>query len=330
MHAICNRGNIVFRKHRAAHLAVLHGHTVHKPRQPHRDVGHVHHALVTAPDALYCLCRLVPQNALRLLHGEAVVPGRDRRVRGEDAMLAHRIQITLLCAGQRSTAQRLLQQRERQQCCMSLIHVVDADVVSQGIEHPEAANAEHDLLREPIVRVAAVQGVGQGAVARVVRLQVGVQHVDGNGVAGHAFHVIAPGANVDRASLDGDHNARLFLGQPLFRTPRLRLFALYAVRIQNLPEIPLAVHQRDRCQRQSHVRRGAQRVTREHPQAATVGGHTGLDGNLHGEIADHAFAGGQPYCIEVSRLQSLIHRAKNSSRAYVTAALRQHRPVHIR
>ena len=196
MDAIRNRRDVVFGEHRAADLAMLHGHAVHKARKAQRDVGHVHHAIVTSADALYSLCRLGAQDAVGLLHGEAVVSGWHGSMGGEDAMLTHRIQIAVLRAGKRSAGQRLFQKSERQQSGVPLIHVVNADVVPERIEHPQAAHAKHNLLLQAVVGIAAVQAIGQGTVVRIVALQIGVEHVDGNGVTSDAFHVIAPGAHM--------------------------------------------------------------------------------------------------------------------------------------
>jgi hypothetical protein len=48
---------------------------------------------------------------------------------------------------------------------MPLVHVIGLQaVVSQGPEHHHAPEAQHDLLTQPIMAVAAVQMIGQGAI----------------------------------------------------------------------------------------------------------------------------------------------------------------------
>ena len=219
--------------------------------------------------------------------------GRDRRMRGKDAVLAHGLQIAVLRACQRIAAQRLLQQRKRQQCGVALIHVIDAHVVFQRLQHAEAAQPQDHLLNQPVVGVAAIEMVGDAAIPRLILFQVGVQHVDRDGVPGHALHVIAPGADMHRAPFDIDGHARLFLSQPRLWIPGLGVLGLTAVSVEHLTKVAFAVHQRDGGQRQTHVGRGAQRVAGQHTQAAAVGGHAGVNRDLHGKVADHAFTGCQ-------------------------------------
>src|SRR5262249_17945989 len=76
-----------------------------------------------------------------------------------------------------------------------------------------------------------------------------------------------------------------------------------------------AMHQRHRGEWQSHIRRRTQRVACQYTQTAAVSRHAGFNRDLHGKIANHAFAGGQTYCIQTSRLQPIVHRAKTSLQA---------------
>ena len=65
--------------------------------------------------------------------------------------------------------------------------------MAQGLRHAHAAHAEHNLLLQAIVGVAAVEMIGEAAVPAGVALEVGVEQIDGNDVAGAA---------------DADHSAR--------------------------------------------------------------------------------------------------------------------------
>ena len=120
-----------------------------------------------------------------------------------------------------------------------------------------------------------------------------------------------------------------------------------------LLEIALAVQQRERHQRNAQVRRRAQRVAGQHAQAARVGRHRGLDGDLHGEVGHQAgvwnclvqerFRGelipyilllpatppalrARPQVNRISRAETacLLHRGK-----HLTSLARKPRPVNV-
>ncbi len=115
------------------------------------------------------------KNTDRLLHREPVVPGRHRRVRRKDTLAAHLLDIHLGRRAQRAAAQLCLEQRQRQQRSVSFIHVIDVDVQAQRIGHAHAAQTQHNLLLQPIVRIAAIQVIRQPAIPARVLLKIGVQ-----------------------------------------------------------------------------------------------------------------------------------------------------------
>ncbi len=108
-------------------------------------------------------------------------------------------------------------------------------------------------------------------------------------MSGYTFQVVPPAANRYRAPFQGDRHNRLFRSQNAVRIPGLGLLRLHPGRgIQTLPEVALAIHQRDRRQGQAHVRCGSQRIAGQNAQASAVGGKLRSDGDLHGEVGDHA------------------------------------------
>jgi hypothetical protein len=58
-----------------------------------------------------------------------------------------------------------------------------------------------------------------------------------------------------------------------------------------LAEVALAMQQREGYQRCAEVGGGAEGVAGEYTQAARVGGHAGVDGDLHGKVGDYAALG---------------------------------------
>ena len=145
---------------------------------------------------------IAAQNANRLLGREAVVAGRNRRVRGEHALPPHLLDVRLGGAAQRAAAQLALEQRQRQQRRVAFVHVVDVYMQAQRMRHAHAAHAQHDLLLQPVVGVAAVQVIGQAAVPARVPVQIGVQQIDRHHVPEAAHQVVAPRAHRHHAVFD--------------------------------------------------------------------------------------------------------------------------------
>ena len=88
---------------------------------------------------------------------------------------------------QRTAAHLALQQRQRQQRRMAFVHVIDIHLQAQGIRHAHAAQSQHDLLLQAVVRVAAVQVIGQPAIPSRIAIEVRVQQVDRNDMSVAAF-----------------------------------------------------------------------------------------------------------------------------------------------
>ena len=229
---------------------------------------------------------LAAENANGLLGGETIVAGGNRSVGGEDALVAHHGEVGVGGRAQRAAAQLAFEQRQGQQRGVALVHVIDVYMQPQCIGHAHAAHAQHDLLLQAIVGVATVEMVGEAAVPARVAVQIGVEQVDGNHVPGAALEVVAPGAHGYDAVFHRYRDPRRFFGAEVRRVPRLNVFALGARLVEMLLEIAFAVQQGEGDQGNSQVRRGTQRVAGQHAQAAGVGGHGGVNGDLHGEVSD--------------------------------------------
>ena len=122
------------------------------------------------------------------------MPGRNRRVRGEYALVAHHLKVGLGGGAERAAAKLALKQRQRKQRCMAFVHVVHVYMQAQRIRHAQPAHAQHDFLLQAVVRVAAVQVIGQPAIPAGVAVQIGIEQVDGHNVPRAPDQVIAPGA----------------------------------------------------------------------------------------------------------------------------------------
>ena len=66
---------------------------------------------------------------------------------------------------------------EAEEAGVALVGVEHVGLQAEGAQRPDAADAEHDLLAQPVVLVAAVEAVGDGDAVGGVALDVGVQQV---------------------------------------------------------------------------------------------------------------------------------------------------------
>ena len=181
---------------------MLHGHAVGIAGKVQRQQRHVQHAIAKAAQLFQARRAVAAQNANGLLGGEAVVAGRNRRVGGEDALPAHLLHVGFSGRAQRSAAQLALQQRQRQQRRVALVHVVDIYPVAERVGHARAAHAQHNLLLQAVVGVAAVEVIGEAAIPARVSVQVRVQQVDRHHMPVAAHQVIAPAAHRHNAVFD--------------------------------------------------------------------------------------------------------------------------------
>ncbi len=278
----------VLGEHALRDLAVLHRHAVDVAREAQCKVGHVQQTVVQRTETLDAGGALVAKDGVHLVGAELVMPGRHGRVGGEDAGLANGLSVRLCGVAKGRTAQARLEQADGQQRGVALVHVADLRLNAQGMQHMNAAEAKDGLLAEPVVGVAAVEVVGQGAVVGVVALDVRVQQEDRDDVAGTADDIKPPGANGDLTALHVDADSRARRRQDRLGRPDDVRLGLLAGGIQVLLEIAVAMHQRNGHHGGAGVGRRTQGVAGEHAETAGVGGEILAEGDLHGEVRDLA------------------------------------------
>ena len=166
---------------------------------------------------------------------------------------------------------------------MALVGVEHLRVQAEGPQRPYAADAEHDLLAEPVLLVAAVQPVGDrdrlGRVARGRSCRAGTARMRPTSTR----HT--PDLHLDVGEIDGDlHTGRL-------RAERRGIDAgvrllLPAVGVEVLVEVPLGVQQPDADERHAEVGRRLQMVAGEHAEPAGVLRERLGDAELGREVGD--------------------------------------------
>src|SRR5580704_14605106 len=164
--------------------------------------------------------------------------------------------------------------------------MIDVYMQAQRVGHPDAAHAQHDLLLQAVVGVAAVEMVGQATIPARVSFQIGVEKVDGHDVPGASFKVVAPGAHGYDSLFHRYRDARRFFGAEIGWIPRLDVLALDSRLVDVLLKISFAVQKREGCEWNAEVSRGTQRVSRQNAEAPGIGGHGRMNGDFHGEVSD--------------------------------------------
>ena len=89
------------------------------------------------------------------------MPAGHRRVGGEDAAGADRLD--RLAEGEARLLDELADALEAEEAGVALVGVEHLGVDAERVERPHAADAEQDLLAQPVLGVAAVEAVGDVA-----------------------------------------------------------------------------------------------------------------------------------------------------------------------
>ncbi len=303
-HLVRLEARVQRREHVPGHLAVQLGHPVRPLRQPQAHVRHVepapvvlgaerddlvdHQAGQQPGHPVAVRVQVVPDQVDR----EPVDPGRHRGVRGEHRAGPHRGQ--RLRAGQAVIGDQRVDPLQAEEAGVTLVHVEDLGHrvpgrlrVGQHRAHP--ADAEQDLLLDPVVLVAAVEPVGGAAQEVVVGLDVGVQqqqrHPADLGApdprrqqpaAGH------PDADGQLLAVGAEHP----VDRQALRIVRRVVLLLPAVRGQRLPEVAEPVEQADPDDRHAEIGRRLEVVAGQDAETARVVRQRLGDAELHGEVGD--------------------------------------------
>ena len=212
------------------------------------------------------------------------------RVGREHALVAHGLDVLGVHLGGAVRIESFVKQFHGEKRRVSLVHVELGDVVVAERSHDAyAADAEDDLLAEPVALVAAVELAGEQPVLLGIGGQVGINEVYGNQVVRDATHLVPPGAQFDVAFSYVHVRAGWHFLEVGFRVPNDDLFPLVPVLVETLVEIAFAMEKAHRDQGHPEVRGGSHGIAGQASQAAAVGRHLGLQRDLHREIGNDPF-----------------------------------------
>lgn len=274
------------------HVAVDARDAVLMARAAHRQRGHVEFVLVVGvateiEKALRIHAELRPEVA-EVFHdhvgGEMVVTSRHRRMGGEYGIDGDRFQR----AGEiQSLGNQFADTLEDEESRMPFVDVPDRGLEADGRQRACAADPEHDLLLDAHVAVAAVELVGNVAVGFGVVFEVGIEQVERD-----MPHARLPHLDLDRPPrhLDTD-GQRLVVAQDgrdwqIVEIDRVVVDELVAVRVDALGEIPLAVEETDRHERQVEVAGGLAMVAGKDAEPAGIDRKAFVQAEFGAEIGD--------------------------------------------
>ncbi len=210
---------------------------------------------------------------------EHVGAGAERGVGGEDGALPHCIEGFRPTHAAGDGAGQAFQGGERG---VTLVQVHSAGADSQLAQGPHAPHSEHDLLAQPLLKIAGVQALGDRAIPRMVLFEV-----RGEEVQRDPPHPRFPHPNVDRGIKRGhryDQRVPLAIeGRPnrVARPIEGRVgFLLPTVVAEPLAHVAVGVDEPDPNERKPEVARLLERVAGEDPQAAGVHGERNVDAEL--------------------------------------------------
>ena len=245
---------------------------------------------------------------------EMIVPGRYRRVRGEHGIGRHRLQRGM----ERETALHLAPYPfQHQEGGMAFVDVIGGGLDPQLLQRAHAADAEHDLLLNACVLVAAVELVRDIAVFDAVDGQVGVEQAQAD-MADMRFPDLDLQHAAGQFDLDVDFAAFLAHGRMYRQIVELGIGVvgnLVAVVVDALEEVTLAVEQPDGDERQAHVGGRLAMVAGKDAEAAGIDREALVETEFGAEVGD-----------QIARMQFELHVAPQRL-AHVGVERRQHAVV---
>ena len=289
-------------EHVAGHLAVEAADAVGPLGQAQAHDGHVEHRVVAVglgpelddlvdPEA--GLDPVLAEVALDERPWEPVDPGRHRGVGGEDGPGPDRLD-----GGGRVQALLLDQAADALQAeepGVALVGVEHLGLDPEGVQGPDPADAEQDLLAQAVLAPAAVQPVGDRPLGRAVLVDVGVEQQQRR-----PPHLGPPDLGVEHPVGQAHRDQQRLAvavpdqleGELVGVEGRVGLL-LAAVGGQRLAEVARAVEQADPDHRHAEVAGRLEVVAGEHAEAARVLGKDLADAELGGEVGDPGGGVGQ-------------------------------------
>jgi hypothetical protein len=126
--------------------------------------------MTTAEDLLEFVNNVLPvEDPGDEVERELIMSCRDRRVGGEDTLLANGLYIVVANRLSSCFLYFLVQEFDGEEARMTFVHMETAQpVVAERSKHPYSADAQYHLLTQSIVFIAAIQHMGEGSISLTV------------------------------------------------------------------------------------------------------------------------------------------------------------------
>ena len=201
---------------------------------------------------------------------EDLVPGGHRCVRGEDRRAADVLERRRRL---HPVGDELAHSLDLQKCRVALVEMEDRRLDPECGERSHAADAEQQLLTDPVLAVAAVERV---------REPLDLEQIERD-----RPDVLAPDSRFDRSAADVDLDRDGLADEPRgFRIDRLVVLGLAARWVDALAEVAAAVEEPDADERHTELGGRLQVVSGEHAEPAGVDREPLVEPELHAEVRD--------------------------------------------
>src|SRR3989304_7393797 len=157
-----------------------------------------------AKDLFHIVHIAASQDTDHQIHGELVMPGRDRGMGSKYASCLNRLDVLMDECPPPGLFRLVIQELQGKKARMPFIHVKPSDMlISQGLQYPDTANPKDDLLTEPVMAVAALKKMGNRSIPLRIFRKICVQEIDRDLKASCPGHFVFPGAYPHSPSLYG-------------------------------------------------------------------------------------------------------------------------------
>jgi hypothetical protein len=242
------------------------------------------------PLSLAMLSQFAPATGkvlLDLLESERVVPGGNRRVRGEHGGAPHGLErVVERCAGLEVLADALQGHEGR----VALVQVPDSGRDAERAKRAHPANSQDHFLLDPRFAVAAVQAGRELPIPRRVLGQVCIEQEQPHAPQAHTPHRGQHCAIAERHGSDAGPAFRRERRLDRRLGPRQPLVVLFlpAVVGHALVEVALRVHEPDAHQGDAEVTRFLAVIAGQHAETAGIDRQRPVQRELGREVGDRA------------------------------------------
>src|SRR4029079_13615252 len=151
---------------------------------------------------------LFAQNLSHEISVEPVMTCGDRCMRSKYASASAGVHFQFGISSIRQATRLFLHQRKRRQSRMSFVHVKNTKLgIAESAQHGDAANPQNYFLTQSIALIPAIEKIRKAAICRIVFLQIRIEKIKRDRVAGDTLKKNLPGTHADLAAFHRHDNS---------------------------------------------------------------------------------------------------------------------------